>query len=149
MVAPASRGVARWLLKQELRDGAADQYEVAAAVERICQKFFSRLAKVVSPAACQAFLSRALHIPRAEFPFLAGVRAGAAEPLFEGLHASLKGIESSHVRAALEVVLGTLIDLLASFIGQGLTLGMLRELWPGLPAFEPPADTTRIGGSTQ
>lgn len=152
IVAPIHRDVARWLLNHELRNGGGEKEDLAGAVERICMQFFNRLARVTSLPACQALLSRALHIPRADFAFLAGVRAGSSSaPLMEGLRASVDGVDGAYARAGLEAVIGTLIDLLASFIGHDLTLNMVREVWPGLPAFElpaalPPAEPT-VGGS--
>ena len=144
LVAPVQMEVARWLLAHEMGNVMADPAGLAAAVERICQKFFKLLATVTSLPACQALLSRALHIPRAEYGFLGGVRVGAkADPLIDGLRQSLEGVDGVHAQKGLEAVLATLIDLLAAFIGEDLTLGMLREVWPGLPVLRaqsrPPA----------
>jgi hypothetical protein len=148
LVAPAHIDVARWLLAHELHNVTADPTGLAAAVERVCQKFFKRLARVTSLAACQALLSRALHIPRSEYAFLGGVRAGSkGDSLIDGLRESLEGVDGVYARKGLEAVLGTLIDLLVSFIGQDLTLGMLREVWPGLPVVEA-APPTRSGGGS-
>jgi len=120
-------------------DGKAKTDDQAAcAIERICRTFFTRLARITSPAACQALLSRAVHIPRGEFVFLEEVRAASAgEPLIDGLRASLDGVDVVFARAGLEAVLGTLIDLLASFVGQDLTLSMLHKDWPGLLVVKP------------
>jgi hypothetical protein len=134
LVGPAHREVARWLIEHELGAVTADQDGLATVVERICQKFFKRLGRVTSLAACQSLLSRALHIPRLEFAFLEGARTGSeAEPLVEGLRESLVGVDAVHARAGAEAVLGTFFDLLAAFIGAELTLRMLREVWPELP----------------
>ncbi len=149
---PAHRYVARWLLDCEMRGVAvaAGLNPPVAALERICQKFFGRLQKVASLAACQSLLSRALHIPRAEFGFLDGIRVGiGAASLVDGVGASLDGLDPLYVRAGVEEVLGTLIGLLTSLIGQDLTFGMLREVWPELPALDPellPESGTPHGG---
>jgi hypothetical protein len=135
LVGAVHREVARWLVERELGTLTADQDGLATAVERICQKFFQHLARVTSLAACQSLLSRAVHIPRLEFAFLQGVRIGSeANPLIDGLHASLAGVDPAHARAGLEAALGTFFDLLAAFIGEELTLRMLRDVWPELPA---------------
>jgi hypothetical protein len=146
-VAPPYRDVAHWLIDHELGEVAAGQMALAAAVEQICQKFFARLARVTSFAACQAFLSRALHIPRAEFPFLGGVRAGATgQLLVDGLETSIAGVDVAFARAGLEAVVALLVDLLGSFIGRELTMGMLRDVWPELPVAAP-AESIRVGGA--
>jgi hypothetical protein len=45
---------------------------------------------------------------------------------------SADGTESSQVAEGFEVVLATLVTLLASFIGEDLTARVLREVWPEL-----------------
>ncbi len=144
LVGAAHRDMARWLVKCELARLPADQDGLATAVERICQKFFNRLARLSSLAACQSVLSRAVHIPRLEFGFLEGVRAGSeGEPLLEDLRASLDGVDALHARAGLEAVLATFFDLLAAFIGDELTVRMLREVWPELPVAKHKPPETR------
>lgn len=133
-----SRDTACWLLEYEMCSVGKDQHELAAAVERICQKFFNRLARVTSLVACQALLSRALHEARHGFAFLEPVRAGTTnELLVEGLTASVEGVDLALAREGLQAMLARLIALLASLIGQDLTLRMLRDVWPGLPISEP------------
>jgi len=134
LIGAAHRHVARWLIEHEMDTLTADRDGLATAVERICQKFFKRLARVSSMAACQSLLSRAVHIPRLEFPFLEGVRVGSEKgPLVDGLRASLDGVDAVHARAGVEAVLGTFFDLLAAFVGEDITLRMLHDVWPELP----------------
>ena len=116
LIGAAHRHVARWLIEHEMDTLSADRDGLATAVERICQKFFKRLARVSSMAACQSLLSRAVHIP-----------------LVDGLRASFDGVDAVHARAGVEAVLGTFFDLLAAFIGEDITLRMLHDVWPELP----------------
>jgi hypothetical protein len=80
--------------------------------------------------------SRALHLARAEFPFLEGVRAGS-EGYFESLEETVRGIEVATADRALVMVLTSLIDLLVSFIGEELTLRLVGEVWPDVSLLEP------------
>jgi hypothetical protein len=49
------------------------------------------------------------------------------------LRDSGKGAESGQAAEGFEAVLAILIALLVSFIGEDLTLHLLREVWPELP----------------
>jgi hypothetical protein len=115
----------------------ADVPGVSAAAERVCQKLSHRLARLVSPAGSQAILSRALHLARADFPFLEGVLAGRPpEACLEGLDERLHTVETRDASGALLAVLGAMLDLLVGFIGEDLTVRLVREVWPDLPYHE-------------
>jgi hypothetical protein len=129
--------LARWLLEKET-GVAADPTAAPAAAEHVCQKLSRHLARLVSPAGSQAILSRALHLAQAEFPFLEGVRAGRSpEVCFEGLDEHVHDVDPSEVGQGLRAVLGTMLDLLVGFIGEDLTMRLLREVWPDLAYREP------------
>jgi hypothetical protein len=123
---------------------------MSAAAERVCNKLFRRLSSLVSPAASQALLSRALHLARAEFPFLDGVRADTSpETCFEGLGERAHQVEADEagkgLLAVLRILLDLLLDLLVGFIGEDLTLHLVREVWPDLPLIGPSRPGTSAG----
>jgi hypothetical protein len=129
--------LASWLLAKEI-GVEADSADLSVAAERVCQKLSRPLSRSISSAGFQAILSRALHLARAEFPFLEGVRAGrGADAGFEGLIEHVHDVEPGVAVEGLVAVLGTLLDLLIRFIGEVLTLRMVREVWPDLPSREP------------
>jgi hypothetical protein len=122
--------VPAWLLAQELGP-EADAAEVAAAAERVCQKLSSRLSTLVSPIGVQAVLARALHLGRADFPFLEGVRAGQPPGVcLVGLVVCVHDVGPAGARAGLDAVLGIVIRLLVGLIGHDLTMLQLREANP-------------------
>jgi hypothetical protein len=122
-----------WLLAQEIGP-EADAAEISAAAERVCQKLSSRFSTLVSPLATQAVLSRALHLGRAEFPFLEEVQAGRPPGVcLMGLIECVQDMGPDEARLGLVAVLGILIRLLVGFIGNDLTMRLLREDWPELP----------------
>jgi hypothetical protein len=126
--------LAGWLLAQETGVDVADPPGLSAAAERVCQKLSRRLSRLVSPAGAQAILSRALHLARREFPFLEGVVAGQPPELcLEGLDERLHGVKSSDASAGVLALLGAMLDLLVGFIGEDLTVRLVREVWPDLP----------------
>jgi hypothetical protein len=128
--------LATWLLAKETV-GETNPPRLADAAERVGQKLSQRLGQSVSAAGSQALVARALHLARAEFPFLEGVSAGATpEECFAGLRKRVLSFEVSEVRTGLVAVLGILLDLLVGFVGAGLTWRMVRDVWPDLPFFE-------------
>jgi hypothetical protein len=130
---PAQRELAGWLLTQEMGN-AADAQALTAAAERVCKKLCQRLTRVVTAAGCQMLLARAVVLARTEFPFLNGVRASTTtEACLNGLQASVMDVELSTAREALTAVLASLVGLLATFIGEDLSMRLLHETWPDAP----------------
>jgi hypothetical protein len=127
---PAHQELAGWLLAREIgaRDGLGAEVEAA---EMVCRKLSRRLAKLVTPAGSQALLARALRLARADFPFLEGVRLGSSpETCLEGLREAAGGVEPAQAREGAVGVLASLWGLLATFIGDELTLRLVRDVWP-------------------
>ena len=80
-----------------------------------------------------ALLSRALALASAEVPWLRAVHVkadGSLEGLDELASASWTRMRLS--RAGV-VLLAQLLGLLVAFIGENLTLRLVREVWPKLP----------------
>lgn len=127
--------LARWLMVTEVH-ADAHPVEVWVAANRVCLKLSVRLARLVSPGGAQAIWARALHLARREFPFLTGVRADP-DACFDGLAEHLRGVEPAAADAALQAVLGRVLDLLVGFIGEDLTLHLVREVWPDMPLLVP------------
>jgi hypothetical protein len=110
-----------------------DRPGLAEAAERICQKLGPDLSRLTSPSGSQAILSRALHVARAEFPFLEGVRAGVVpDTCLQGLSERVHAVEIGEARDGLEAMLSVLLDLVVGFIGEGLTRRLVQDLWPEL-----------------
>ncbi len=101
------------------------------AAERVYQKLSHRLARLITPVGCQALLTRVVHLSSG----LRLVDEAHGPRRADGLpprvfHAS----ESAELTRGCEVaILGSLIALLVSFIGEELTFRILREVWPELP----------------
>ena len=107
------------------------------AAERACQKLCARVARLVTTAGSEALLARALSLATIEFPFLAGVQPSPmADRCLQGLHARVEEVEPAVMRDAATAVLAGIIMLLCSFIGQDLTLGLVRDIWPDVPTDE-------------
>jgi hypothetical protein len=135
--APTHADLAKWLLAHEIV-GATDAPAISDATERVFEKLSDRLSRLVSATGSRALVTRSLYLARAEFPFLEGVRAGTtAERCFEGLRERIQDVETSEAGKGLLAVLVALLDLVIGFIGEDLTVRLMREVWPDLPFREP------------
>jgi hypothetical protein len=129
-------GLAGWLVAREAGPGA-DSEKLAAATQRVLQKLGPGLSRLATPSGSQALVSRALHVVRASFPFLAGVRAGAApDYCLHGLSERTIDMDSAEVANGLQALLGVLFDMVVGLIGEDLAVGVVRAAWPDLPPLD-------------
>ena len=124
---PAIRDLARRLIALEAAHDAGSGGG-GTEVERACEKLRVSLAKFAGVAGYRSLISRALAMAKAEAPSL--------EPVQVRLDGSLEGFEGTeknHDSEALVVVLVHLLSLLVTFIGEPLTMGLIRAAWPDAP----------------
>ena len=128
MSPPVSRQLARRLLAYEAAAGKNSEPTESAAF-RVCEKLRQPLCSLAGVAGFRSLLSRALALARAEGPGLSAVQVGA--------DGSLKGLDElgperdkdmSNEGGALLVA--QLLGLLLLFIGEGITLRMVQDVWP-------------------
>jgi hypothetical protein len=122
------RTVAMRLIVHEAR-GNKPSVAKAAADFSTCEKLGPHLATLVGNGGYQALLSRALALAQAEVPWLRAVRVKA--------DGTLEGVETHHAQLGPDkffegrvVLFAQLLGLLVAFIGENLTLGLVREVWP-------------------
>jgi hypothetical protein len=125
------RNFARRLIDYEA-SGAISGQTKAAAAYHVCEKLRTPLAALVGNGGFRALLARALTLATAEVPGLHGIHVKPDGSLdgVEDLHAQLdphKYFEGGGV------LLAQLLGLLAAFIGENLTLRLVREVWPKAP----------------
>jgi hypothetical protein len=126
-------GLAGWLLTREAGPGA-DPRSLAVVTERVLQKLDPGLSRLATPSGSQALVSRALHVTRATFPFLDGVRAAATPDIsLQGLSERIVDLRAAEVASGLQALLGVLLDLVIGLIGEDLTIAVVRGAWPDLP----------------
>lgn len=120
-------GFARRLLAYEV---AADKRSVdeGSGAFRVCEKFRGPLTKLLGVDGFRSLLLRAQSLAGAERPWLLTLKieAGGCWNL-DGLDPKL----SKDAIAEAEVLLvGQLLGLLVIFIGPGLTMQLIYEIWP-------------------
>ena len=128
---PEMRDLAQRLLSYEaIADKASEPVE--STTLRVYQKLRQSLGELAGSAGFHALASRALTLARAEVPGLRAVQVGADGDL-EGMSAiepSIK-VEQDRGHEGGVILISRLLGLLFIFLGEALTLSLLREAWPG------------------
>jgi hypothetical protein len=110
------------------------------AAFRVCEKLRQPLSTLAGATGYRSLISRALTLAKKEAPSLGEVqvkedgsleRTGAIELMDE---AAKKGEA---------LLVAQLLGLLVTFIGQALTLGLVRDLWPDAPFEDMNAETEK------
>jgi hypothetical protein len=124
------RTVAERLLAHAAQ-GKRQRASSAPAALQVCERLRPELARLVGNTGVQALFMRALALASAEVAWLRAVRVGADGKL-EGFDGSEAPVEPDEVSAGGVALLAQLLALLAAFIGEPLTLRIVREEWPQL-----------------
>ncbi|HEV2620113.1 MAG TPA: hypothetical protein VGU23_09285 [Acidobacteriaceae bacterium] len=96
---------------------------------RVVEQLCTRVAEMSGSTGLQIMLTRALRATHADFPWLGSVNASNSGAV-QGLD-RVQPPPNLHEAMRCEMaILGSLIELLRSFLGDGVTLQLLRSLWP-------------------
>lgn len=122
------RHFARCLIACETnaKDAAAT---LAAAAFPVPEKLRQPLTTLMGHGGFRALVSRALALATAEIRWLRPVQVNADGAL-EGVEALAARIDPGELREGRVVLLAHLLALLVAFIGPGLTLRLVGEIWP-------------------
>jgi hypothetical protein len=124
---PESRHLAQRLLTYEAVAGKNSESTESAAF-RVCAKLRRPLITLAGVAGFRSLLSRALTLARAEAPSLSAVQV-AADGSVEGLDELASQTDKEQARDG-AILIAQLIGLLLTFIGEGLTLRLVQDVWP-------------------
>ena len=128
MSLPESRYLAQRLLAYEA-DAGKNSETSDSATFRVCAKLRRPLITLAGVAGFRSLISRALMLARAEAPSLSAVHV-AADGSLQGLDELEPQIGKDQAREGGAILIAQLIALLLTFIGEGLTLCMVRDVWP-------------------
>jgi hypothetical protein len=123
---PRLRNLARRLLALEASSGTR-QRGVGAAAFGVCENLRRPLSTLAGTAGFRSLLSRALALAGDEIPWLKIVRVNAQGSL-EGLDAVQ--LPDAEIAEGEAVLVAHLIGLLATFVGETMTLQLLQQAWP-------------------
>lgn len=90
------------------------------------------LATLMGNEGFRALLARALVMAKSEVPWLREVRV-AADGSLEGLEEHHSQLDPDEFFEGKIVLLAQLLGLLVAFIGEDLTLRLVRDVWPKVP----------------
>ena len=128
---PQIRNVARRIISDELRTNKSSEGKIQSYFSA-CEKLRLELTTYTGNGGFRALLSRALALAKAEVPWLRTVQVNANGTLEE-----VEGAKELHAQHATDkrfegrvVLLAQLLGLLVAFIGENLTLRLVREVWP-------------------
>jgi len=107
----------------------------AEALAATARRAYDDLARVAAPLIGQvgvdALTGRAVHLVRREYPWLAGTPKPEQEKeSFAHLLVCLEQQDPAVATEAARAVLTTFTGLLVTFIGEPLTVSILRQAWP-------------------
>ena len=97
----------------------------------VSEKLRPQLAALMGNVGFRALISRALALSNAEIPWLRAVHV-KADGSFEGLDELGAQVGPDKIFEGRVVLLAQLLGLLVAFIGENLTLRLVREVWPKL-----------------
>ena len=120
----------RRMLAREAGTGA-NAPAIAAAARRAYERLAEQLTPLIGDAGVAAIYARSLHLTERNVRGLASVRASAqGDAPFALLQRSLEQQEPAVATEHAVAVLATACELLALFIGEGLTTRLLGQAWP-------------------
>jgi hypothetical protein len=101
--------------------------ECAAAAWRVYEKLNARLAPLLSSTGVQALFVRSAKLAQADFASLAEV---ATPDGLEKLGACLQALAPDAATETAAALFGTFLELMTTFVGERLTVLVLRSAWP-------------------
>jgi hypothetical protein len=119
---------ARRLLASEGAPWSSSE-ECAAVAWRVYEKLNARLAPLLGLAGVQALFFRSAKLAQAEFPSLAEV---ATPEGLTRLGPCLQALDPSIAAQAAETLFASFLELMTTFIGERLTVLVLRSAWPAI-----------------
>ena len=127
MPSAAMRDLAKRLLALEAASQSASHPHMHEAV-RVCEKLRISLTRFAGADGFTSLLRRAVALGRAEVPWLHGIEVKADSP-DEVLEQLVADADSGGVEAAAAITTH-LLGLLVTFVGEPITLRLVREAWP-------------------
>ena len=125
------RDFAERLIAYETKGNKSSETKPATAF-LVDEKLGPHLATFMGKVGFSALLSRALVLANAEVPWLRAVHVKADGSL-GGLDALGAQGNPAEIFEGKVVLLAQLLGLLVAFIGERLTLSLVREIWPRIP----------------
>ena len=128
---PEMRVFAGRLIAYETRGNKSSETKTSGPF-LVGEKLRPQLATLMGNVGFRALLSRALALANAEVPWLREVHVNT-DGSFQGLDELGPQVGPDEIFEGRVVLLAQLLGLLVAFIGELLTLRLVRDVWPKLP----------------
>jgi hypothetical protein len=128
---PKIREFAERLVDYEAMRNKSSKIDTAAAFH-VCEKLRPHLVTFLGNTGCRSLLSRALALANADVRWLRAVHV-KSDCSLAGLAELEAHVDSEEFADGKVVLVTQLLGLLVAFIGENLTLQLVREVWPKLP----------------
>jgi hypothetical protein len=118
--------------RQQLIQGVLENSpgDVAEVANRLWQPLASELVSIVGEGGFNSLFARSLYLTHVAFPWLtAGKPPYTTDNWLLDLKANLEGQNVAEANKANQMLLQKFTDILASLIGEPLTIGFLRAAW--------------------
>ena len=127
---PQMRDLSQCLIAYETRENKSSETKTPAAC-LVGEKLRPHLATLMGNVGFRALLLRALALANTDVPWLRAVHVKADGSL-EGLDELTTQVDPDEIFEGCVVLLAQLLGLLVAFIGENLTLRLVRDVWPKL-----------------
>jgi hypothetical protein len=127
---PQMHKLAKRLITQEARENKSSG-TISPAIFPVPGKLRPLLAALVGNHGFRVLLSRALVLAKPEVPWLSAVQVKADGSLAGPAEFEAQ-VDPETIVAGRIAVLAQLLELLGEFIGENLTMQLIREVWPTL-----------------
>ncbi len=127
---PQMRKLAKRLIAHEARENKPSG-TISPAIFPVPEKLRPLVAALVGNAGFRVLLSRALVLAKPEVPWLRAVHVKADGSLAGPAEFEAQ-VDHETMVAGRIAVLAQLLELLGEFIGENLTMQLIREVWPTL-----------------
>jgi hypothetical protein len=122
---------ARRLLASEAGSGGGSE-GAAEAAARVYERLDAQLAPLLGRAGVRALFARSAKLAETELASLADATEDSAK-----LSARLQSLEATAAGEAAVALFGSFLELITTFIGERLTVQVLRSAWPAIEETAP------------
>jgi hypothetical protein len=141
-ISPGITHLARQVLTLESVHSDSTATEIDRAAQ-VCEKLRASLTRLAGTSGFSMLLARAVALAIKKDPSLTPLHVGMDGAL-TGVDEVRRGLNGSHVEHhGGAIVLAELLGLLVSFIGESLTLTLVREAWPSASMDPTATDSTK------
>lgn len=130
-ITPSAREIAARIIAYEVEKAAASA-SLRPDAAHICELLRPHLSTLMGRNGFQALLSRALAVASAEVPGLGAVKV-KEDGTLEGWARPEPLAEATSFEESSVLLVAQLLGLLVAFIGDNLTLRLVRDVWSALP----------------